>query len=157
VVALYDVSFSVGRGQLVGFLGPNGAGKTTAMRAILDVVETDAGEVRWDGSPITRTVRQRIDYMPAERGILVVASWVASFTFDSARPSTSAVSAGQSSGVADRSRESTRVNSARRYAGVDRAAFGSGRTTWSRSPRACHRRLHDDECIRYRHQQSCTG
>jgi ABC-2 type transport system ATP-binding protein len=69
ITALQDVSLSVGRGQLVGFLGPNGAGKTTTMRAILGVTDLDGGEVRWDGAPITAAVRQRIGYMPAERGM----------------------------------------------------------------------------------------
>lgn len=68
-VALDGVSFTVERGQLLGFLGPNGAGKTTAMRAIMQLVDVDAGEVRWDGAPITESVRQRFGYMPAERGM----------------------------------------------------------------------------------------
>ena len=59
VVALDDVSLSVGRGELLGFLGPNGAGKTTTMRGILGVVSLDAGEVRWDGAPMTTEIRGR--------------------------------------------------------------------------------------------------
>ncbi len=69
VVALDDVSLSVGRGELLGFLGPNGAGKTTAMRAVLGVVSIDGGEVRWDGSPMTAGMRAGIGYMPSERGM----------------------------------------------------------------------------------------
>ncbi len=69
ITALEDVSLSVRRGQLVGFLGPNGAGKTTTMRAILGVTDLDGGEIRWDGAPMTAAVRQRIGYMPAERGM----------------------------------------------------------------------------------------
>lgn len=69
VVALDGVELSVGRGQLVGFLGPNGAGKTTTMRAILGLVGLDAGTVTWQGAPIDRSVRNRIGYMPAERGM----------------------------------------------------------------------------------------
>jgi ABC-2 type transport system ATP-binding protein len=71
VVALDGVSLSVRRGQLVGFLGPNGAGKTTTMRAILGVVDLDAGAILWDGTPIAPAFRQRIGYMPAERGMYV--------------------------------------------------------------------------------------
>jgi ABC-2 type transport system ATP-binding protein len=69
VVALDDVSFSVGTGQMVGFVGPNGAGKTTAMRIALGVLHADAGEVRWRGAPVDAEVRRRFGYMPEERGL----------------------------------------------------------------------------------------
>lgn len=69
VTALDDVSFSVEPGQVVGFLGPNGAGKTTAMRAIMRLVQLDAGTVEWQGVPVDAEVRQRFGYMPAERGM----------------------------------------------------------------------------------------
>ena len=38
LVAVDDVSFSIGRGEVVGFLGPNGAGKTTTMRMLTGFV-----------------------------------------------------------------------------------------------------------------------
>jgi ABC-2 type transport system ATP-binding protein len=69
VHALDGVSFTVDRGQLLGFLGPNGAGKTTAMRAILGLISLDGGSIAWDGRPIDDGVRRRIGYMPAERGM----------------------------------------------------------------------------------------
>ena len=69
VEALAGCSFSVARGAMVGFLGPNGAGKTTAMRAVFGLVEPDAGEVRWDGRPISVDQRMRFGYMPEERGL----------------------------------------------------------------------------------------
>jgi ABC-2 type transport system ATP-binding protein len=69
VRALDGLSFAVRRGELCGFLGPNGAGKTTAMRAVLGVTRLDAGEVRWDGRPVDRAVRQRTGYLPEERGL----------------------------------------------------------------------------------------
>ena len=47
VLALDNVSFTVGEGQMFGFIGPNGAGKTTAMRIMLGVLAPDAGQVRW--------------------------------------------------------------------------------------------------------------
>jgi ABC-2 type transport system ATP-binding protein len=68
VVALDDLSFSVREGQMFGFVGPNGAGKTTAMRIVLGVLEPDAGEVRWRGRPVNAQTRQRMGYMPEERG-----------------------------------------------------------------------------------------
>jgi len=69
VVALDGLTFSVPPGQVFGFLGPNGAGKTTAMRAIFGVVALEAGEVRWQGEPVTEQARRRFGYMPEERGL----------------------------------------------------------------------------------------
>jgi ABC-2 type transport system ATP-binding protein len=50
-------------------VGSNGAGKTTTMRIALGVLAADAGEVRWDGAPLTLETRRRIGYMPEERGL----------------------------------------------------------------------------------------
>ncbi len=69
VVALDGLTFSVPPGQVFGFLGPNGAGKTTTMRAIFGVVALEAGEVRWQGEPVTEQARRRFGYMPEERGL----------------------------------------------------------------------------------------
>jgi ABC-2 type transport system ATP-binding protein len=69
IVALSDVSFTVGPGQMLGLVGPNGAGKTTAMRIILGLLEPDAGEVRWGGRLADAAIRRRFGYMPEERGL----------------------------------------------------------------------------------------
>jgi ABC-2 type transport system ATP-binding protein len=69
VVALQDMTFEVGPGELFGFVGSNGAGKTTTMRIALGVLAADAGEVRWGGQPVTLATRRRIGYMPEERGL----------------------------------------------------------------------------------------
>ncbi|MGX7825442.1 ABC transporter ATP-binding protein [Actinokineospora sp. 24-640] len=69
VVALRGMTFEVRAGELFGFVGSNGAGKTTTMRIALGVLAADAGEVRWDGAPITPMTRRRIGYMPEERGL----------------------------------------------------------------------------------------
>jgi ABC-2 type transport system ATP-binding protein len=68
-LALDDLSFAVGDGQMFGFVGPNGAGKTTAMRMVVGVLAPDAGDVRWHGGPMDEAVRRRIGYMPEERGL----------------------------------------------------------------------------------------
>ena len=47
MVAFDGRSFTVAEGQTFGFVGPTGAGKTTAMRVILGVLKSDAGQVRW--------------------------------------------------------------------------------------------------------------
>ena len=54
VTALDDVSFTVGRGEIVGLLGPNGAGKTTTINVILGVLEPTAGEVAVDSIDIAK-------------------------------------------------------------------------------------------------------
>jgi ABC-2 type transport system ATP-binding protein len=69
VVALDDVSFAVGEGEMFGFVGPNGAGKTTTMRIVLGVLAADEGDVLWRGAAIGDEERRRIGYMPEERGL----------------------------------------------------------------------------------------
>jgi ABC-2 type transport system ATP-binding protein len=54
VTALEEVSFSVGRGEIVGLLGPNGAGKTTTINMILGVLEPTAGRVIIDEIDIAK-------------------------------------------------------------------------------------------------------
>lgn len=69
LVAVDEVSFAVPRGQLFGFVGRNGAGKTTTMRIICGLLAADSGSVAWDGAPIDTRFRERIGYMPEERGL----------------------------------------------------------------------------------------
>jgi ABC-2 type transport system ATP-binding protein len=69
IVALDDMTFTVGSGELFGFVGSNGAGKTTTMRIALGVLAADSGHVRWNGAPVDLDVRRRIGYMPEERGL----------------------------------------------------------------------------------------
>lgn len=68
-LALDGVSFDVVPGRMTGFVGANGAGKTTAMRIILGVLAATAGQVRWNGAPLTQETRQDFGYMPEERGL----------------------------------------------------------------------------------------
>jgi ABC-2 type transport system ATP-binding protein len=53
---------------MFGFVGPNGAGKTTAMRIVLGVLESDAGQVRWF-RPMTDRMSERVGHMAQERGL----------------------------------------------------------------------------------------
>ncbi|ALU41247.1 ABC transporter ATP-binding protein [Kocuria flava] len=64
-----DVSFRVEPGRMTGFVGANGAGKTTTMRMLTGVLRTTAGEVLWDGRPVTAADRAGFGYMPEERGL----------------------------------------------------------------------------------------
>jgi ABC-2 type transport system ATP-binding protein len=62
-----DVSFEVGRGEIVGFLGPNGAGKTTTMRILACYLPATGGAVSVAGYDVFKDsieVRGRIGYMP---------------------------------------------------------------------------------------------
>lgn len=65
--AVNDVTFSIGKGEIVGLLGPNGAGKTTIMKMITGYLNPSQGEVLVDGintldDPIT--VKSKIGYLP---------------------------------------------------------------------------------------------
>ena len=57
-VAVDNVSFEVGPGEIVGLLGPNGAGKTSTINMILGVLEATSGEIRIEGADIS-TSRSR--------------------------------------------------------------------------------------------------
>jgi len=52
--AVHDVSFKVGRGEIVGLLGPNGAGKTTTINMILGVLEPTGGSISIEGKDVAR-------------------------------------------------------------------------------------------------------
>ena len=65
--AVRDVSFTVEKGEIVGFLGPNGAGKTTTMRMLTGYMSPSQGEVRIDWQDIAEhpvEVKQKIGYLP---------------------------------------------------------------------------------------------
>lgn len=67
--AVVDVSFEVERGEIFGLLGPNGAGKTTTIRLMLDIFRPDRGTVAILGGSMTEDKKERIGYMPEERGL----------------------------------------------------------------------------------------
>lgn len=69
ILAVDDVSFDVEKSEIFGLLGPNGAGKTTAIRIILDVFKPDLGKVNILGGQMTEAKKNRIGYMPEERGL----------------------------------------------------------------------------------------
>ncbi len=67
--AVADVSFEVRPGEIFGLLGPNGAGKTTTIRLMLDIFKPDRGAVSILDGPMTEAKKNRIGYMPEERGL----------------------------------------------------------------------------------------
>ena len=65
--AVRDISFSVAKGEIVGFLGPNGAGKSTTMKIITGFIPSSSGEVKVCGLPVdvdSLDTRQIIGYLP---------------------------------------------------------------------------------------------
>jgi len=64
-----DISFSMRRGEIFGLLGPNGAGKTTLIRLLLDIIRPDTGEINVFGKLLNPTAKNRIGYLPEERGL----------------------------------------------------------------------------------------
>jgi ABC-2 type transport system ATP-binding protein len=67
--AVDQASFSVEPGEIFGLLGPNGAGKTTIIRIILDIFKADSGNVSIMGGPMTEAKKNRLGYLPEERGL----------------------------------------------------------------------------------------
>jgi ABC-2 type transport system ATP-binding protein len=67
--AVQDVSFDVYPGEIFGLLGPNGAGKTTSIRTMLDIFKPDRGTVSVFGGEMTEEKKNRIGYLPEERGL----------------------------------------------------------------------------------------
>jgi len=68
-VAVRDLSLDVPRGSVFGLLGPNGAGKTTTLRMVMNILGPDAGTIEILGRPADHATRDRIGYMPEERGL----------------------------------------------------------------------------------------
>ena len=68
-VAVRDLSLEVPRNSVFGLLGPNGAGKTTTLRMVMDILGPDSGTIEILGQPADHAARDRIGYMPEERGL----------------------------------------------------------------------------------------
>jgi ABC-2 type transport system ATP-binding protein len=68
-VAVRDVSLEIPQGSVFGLLGPNGAGKTTTLRMVMNILAPDSGVVEILGAPPGQAARDRIGYMPEERGL----------------------------------------------------------------------------------------
>jgi ABC-2 type transport system ATP-binding protein len=69
VSAVRDVSFATREGEIFGLLGPNGAGKSTTIKMIMNILAPDAGEILFNGKHITEKDKDRIGYLPEERGL----------------------------------------------------------------------------------------
>ena len=67
--AVDNISLSIPKGSIYGFLGPNGAGKTTTIRMILEIIKPSSGSIDILGHPSALMVRNRIGYLPEEKGL----------------------------------------------------------------------------------------
>jgi ABC-2 type transport system ATP-binding protein len=68
-VAVRNLDLTVRQGALCGFIGPNGAGKTTAIRMIMSIIFPDVGEISVLGHKSAVESKDRIGYLPEERGV----------------------------------------------------------------------------------------
>jgi ABC-2 type transport system ATP-binding protein len=69
LVAVDDLSFAVGPGEIVGLIGPNGAGKTTTLRSLAGILRPSAGRVAIDGHDLVADpieAKRRLAFMPDE-------------------------------------------------------------------------------------------
>ena len=66
--AIKGISLTVDTGNLVGIIGPNGAGKSTFLKAMLNLIPTDKGEIRMFGNEV-KEVRKKIAYVPQRSNI----------------------------------------------------------------------------------------
>ena len=69
VIAVNAVSLKVRSGAILGLLGPNGAGKTTTIRMIMNILVPDSGSIRVLDELVSDSTRDKIGYLPEERGL----------------------------------------------------------------------------------------
>lgn len=67
--AVNDLNMIINPGEVMGLIGQNGAGKTTTFRMILDFITPTEGTILWDGQPLNAKKRQKLGFLPEERGL----------------------------------------------------------------------------------------
>ncbi|MCT4383484.1 ATP-binding cassette domain-containing protein [Leuconostoc suionicum] len=68
-IAVSNMNMTLTEGKVMGLIGQNGAGKTTTFRMLLNFIKPTSGTITWNGQPITQTDKQRIGFLPEERGL----------------------------------------------------------------------------------------
>jgi len=68
-IVVDDLSFSVPQNEIFGLIGPNGAGKTTTIRMMMDIIKPDSGDITILGENLTEASKNRLGYLPEERGL----------------------------------------------------------------------------------------
>lgn len=85
VVAVDGISFNIEKGTCFGLLGPNGAGKTTTVEMLEGIVEPDAGDILYNGEPVSSSFREQAgimfqstalqDYMTVKEALVMFSSF----------------------------------------------------------------------------------
>ncbi len=68
-IAVNDLNMILEPGKVMGLIGQNGAGKTTTFRMILNFIVPTSGTITWNNRPITQKDKQKIGFLPEERGL----------------------------------------------------------------------------------------
>lgn len=68
-VAVDSLSLDIPKGVIYGIIGPNGAGKTTTIRMVMNITIPDSGEILFERKLVDQTFRDRVGYLPEERGL----------------------------------------------------------------------------------------
>ena len=68
-IAVDNLNMVVKPGEVMGLIGQNGAGKTTTFRMILNFISADQGKITWQDGPINQEIKQKIGFLPEERGL----------------------------------------------------------------------------------------
>jgi ABC-2 type transport system ATP-binding protein len=80
-VVVDNLSFSVAQGEMFGLIGPNGAGKTTTIRMMMDIIKPDSGDVTIMGEKLSESMKNKLGYMPEERGLYKKLSVIESIVY----------------------------------------------------------------------------
>lgn len=68
-IAVNNMNMTLEPGKVMGLIGQNGAGKTTTFRMILNFISPTSGKITWNNHPITQSDKQKIGFLPEERGL----------------------------------------------------------------------------------------
>lgn len=68
-IAVSNLNMTLTEGKVMGLIGQNGAGKTTTFRMLLNFIKPTSGTITWNDQPITQNDKQRIGFLPEERGL----------------------------------------------------------------------------------------
>jgi len=69
LTAVDGLTFAAREGEIFGLIGPNGAGKTTTIKMIVNILAPDSGEILFSGRRMREEDKDRIGYLPEERGL----------------------------------------------------------------------------------------
>ncbi len=76
-----NISFGLLPGEILGLIGPNGAGKTTTIRMMMDIIRPDSGEISILGEILSENAKNKIGYLPEERGLYKKLTILQSLTY----------------------------------------------------------------------------